>query len=68
MATRIIGYTLAVSAVFLWSLNYIYAKISPSFLQLSFRLCIVNNFSGQQTFRIHMIFTEVCSIHIDSDF
>ena len=38
MATRIIGYTLAVSAVFLWSLNYIYAKMLLNLtpMQISF--------------------------------
>lgn len=38
MATRIIGYTLAVSAVFLWSLNYVYAKMLLNLtpMQISF--------------------------------
>ena len=38
MLSRFIGYTLAVSAVFLWSLNYVYAKLLLNLtpMQISF--------------------------------
>ncbi len=38
MSSKLVGYTLAVAAVFLWSLNYIYAKLLLNFtpMQISF--------------------------------
>lgn len=38
MGSKLVGYTLAVAAVFLWSLNYIYAKLLLNFtpMQISF--------------------------------